>query len=106
MFLTDWEVCFQVLCFRALSGKAGQLFSQHPWPLQLLPLRRPLIVSATFGPSQSKLLSTENGKLEVLKNAKSGYPVFQVVTKEAAVWLACVWTGTGKANPGVPFLPS
>jgi hypothetical protein len=47
------------------------------------------MVSATFGPSHIKLLSTRNGKLEVVKKAKrkqaSSPPGNELFKKEATV---------------------
>lgn len=79
MFLTDWKVFFQVPCFRALAGKVGQLFSQQPWPLQLLLVEAfngfCHIWTLTNKSSEHRERKTE-GKEE---SQESGCPVFQVV---------------------------
>ena len=102
MLLTDWKVFFQITCFRSLPGKVGQLFSQHPWPTQQVQLRSLWIVSAAFGPSQTKLLCIGNGKLRwpgkpSWEQASSlpGNEFMQLCKKEATV---CGWPVCGQSK--------
>lgn len=72
------------------------------------------MVSATFGPSQTKLLSTGKGKLEVARKAKCewaaslpGKELMGLCKKEATVYGRPVCgQSQGEHDPDVPFLLS